>query len=159
MTTDTELTEEQARRVETMRYNGVLQCPSWCLRIDDEDQYETHFGEWRPILEDAGEDGDVTVWVRPVRDWWDASENQAEGRSYVDVAVTNVADPSSNPVPLPDGMSLLSYLSGADIDALISGLDEANEQAHMTASGVEWVRAFDGAEDLAEDEAGEGGDG
>lgn len=153
--TTTTMTEEQLRhRIEYLTHREVLECPNWCLKVWDEDQWEVHYGPWESVLTGAGEDSDVTVWARPVRGWWDADGNQdADSLSSIDIAVTNHPDHSSNIEPLPAGLGFLgSTLNGDELGDLCEGLTAILQKAEL-ADGSQWVWAFPGAEDLADDDS------
>jgi hypothetical protein len=63
-----------AQRMQTMRDNGILRCPSWCPQNDDEHEHEAHVG---PASTFTTDDGD-TISVRPRVSWWSDIEPTVE---------------------------------------------------------------------------------
>lgn len=152
--------DQLAHRIEYLTEREILQCPDWCLQLWDEDQWEVHWGAWQPIITDAGEDSNVTVWARPARGWWDIDGDQnAEDLSHIDIGVTAGDVSTSDPEPLPAGMGILSSVNSDELEDIVAGLERVRDQAYLTAPGTVWVWAFPGAEDLAAGDAEEDGEG
>jgi hypothetical protein len=121
-------------RAEAMAGYGVTQCPDWCIQSegDDEVAYEAHIGSWETPV-----DGDVTIEVRPERDWWTVGEEaDCEGRVRMTVS-------GSETVPTSDGATADMVLTVEECAALTQAIDAARQQAETVAS---WVWAYDGAE-------------